>query len=414
MSEDSYTEVTNQSWFGRIGNAFKGIIVGIILIVIAFPLLFWNEGRAVKRYKTLKEGGGAVVSISADKVDQANEGRLVHLSGRAATEETLTDQTFGVSANAIKLRRTVEMYQWKEESKSEQKKKLGGSTETVTTYTYSQVWSDSLINSGSFKKPDGHQNPNQMKYSSEEQVAGEVTVGAFTLSPSLINKIREYTPVSLATNFTLPTELRETANVTSNTINIINQKYSAPQIGDVMLPVKEIHTEPQIGDLRVSFQEVRPLDISLVANQVGNTFEPYHAKAGGTIELLQNGIHAADTMFQQAQKSNTILTWVLRVVGFIIMLIGFQLILAPLSVFADVLPILGSIVGVGTGFIASMLAGVFSFLTVSIAWFIYRPILSVILIILAGGIGVLIYTKLKKATPVAPEAPAPPPPPPVS
>ncbi|WP_339136467.1 MAG: hypothetical protein WGN25_01115 [Candidatus Electrothrix sp. GW3-4] len=58
MSDDSYTEVTNQSWFSRIGGAIKGIIFGFILFIIAFPLLFWNEGRAVKTYKTLKEGGG--------------------------------------------------------------------------------------------------------------------------------------------------------------------------------------------------------------------------------------------------------------------------------------------------------------------------------------------------------------------
>ena len=64
MSNDSYTEVSSQSWFGRIGNAFKGILVGLILVAIAFGLLFWNEGRAVKRYKTLKEGGGAFLYIT--------------------------------------------------------------------------------------------------------------------------------------------------------------------------------------------------------------------------------------------------------------------------------------------------------------------------------------------------------------
>ena len=396
MSNDSFTEVTSQSWFSRLGNAFKGIVIGIILVAIAFPLLFWNEGRAVKRYKTLKEGGGAVISISADSADAANQGKLVHVSGKAVTEETLKDQTFGVSANAIKLLRTVEMYQWQQESSSEQKKKLGGGTETVTTYTYSKAWSNSLINSGNFKKPDGHQNPNQMEYQSKEQVAGKVTVGAFTLSPTLVNKIKAYTPLSLATNFTLPEGLADKSKVISNTIYMGHEP-----------------STPQIGDFRISFQEVKPHDISLVANQLNNTFEPYRAKAGGTIELLETGIHSADAMFQQAQKSNTILTWVLRVVGFIIMLIGFQMILAPLSVFADVLPILGSIVGVGTGLIASMVAGIFSFLTIAIAWFVYRPVLSIILIVIAGGIGFLIYTKLRKAAPAeqASTTSVPPPPP---
>lgn len=124
MSDDSYTEVTNQSWFSRIGGAIKGIIFGFILFIIAFPLLFWNEGRAVKTYKSLKEGSGAVISVLADQVDPNNEGKLVHLSGRASTEETLTDPVFGVSENALRLRRKVEMYQWQEHSESETKKNL--------------------------------------------------------------------------------------------------------------------------------------------------------------------------------------------------------------------------------------------------------------------------------------------------
>ncbi|MCI5157840.1 MAG: hypothetical protein D3906_05255, partial [Candidatus Electrothrix sp. AUS1_2] len=84
MSDDSYTEVTSESWFGRIGGAIKGIIFGFILFLIAFPLLFWNEGRAVKTYKSLKEVSGAVISVLADQVDPNNEGKLVHLSGRAS------------------------------------------------------------------------------------------------------------------------------------------------------------------------------------------------------------------------------------------------------------------------------------------------------------------------------------------
>ena len=91
MSEDSFTEVTHESWFSRIGGAIKGFLVGLLLFVVAFPLLFWNEGRAVKRYKTLKEGGGAVVSVTSESVDPDNAGKLIHTTGKADTDATLTD-----------------------------------------------------------------------------------------------------------------------------------------------------------------------------------------------------------------------------------------------------------------------------------------------------------------------------------
>ncbi|MFZ5799586.1 MAG: TMEM43 family protein [Thermodesulfobacteriota bacterium] len=397
MSNDSYTEVTSQSWFGRIGNAFKGIVVGLILVAVAFFLLFWNEGRAVKRYKTLKEGGGAVISVTADQVDPGNQGKLVHLTGRADTDETLTDQVFGVSSKAIKLKRIAEMYQWREESKSEEKKKLGGGTETTTTYSYSKVWSKDLINSSGFKIPEGHQNPGRMPYPSQEQVAGGVTVGAFTISGSLISRMQGYTPLSLGPDYTLPPSMVMEGTVSGNTIYLGGDPDA-----------------PRIGTTRVSFQEVKPMDISLVARQVNSTFEPYQTKAGGTIELLETGTHSAEAMFQQAQKSNTILTWALRVGGLFLMFLGLQMILGPLSVLADVVPLFGSIVGAGTGLIAGLVAAVLSFCTIAVAWIVYRPIIGISLLVIAGAAAFLLITRMRKAPKVIPAAAAPPPPPPQS
>ena len=135
MAQDRYTEVTKESWFKRLGNAFKGILFGFLLIGISFVLLFWNEGRAVKTMKTLKEGKGIVVPIRADKLDPENNGKLVHVTGKATTEEILEDSVFNVSIRAIKLKRVVQMYQWKEVVTSKTKKKLGGGTETVKTYS---------------------------------------------------------------------------------------------------------------------------------------------------------------------------------------------------------------------------------------------------------------------------------------
>ena len=94
---DTFTEVTHQGFFSRIGKSIVGVLVGIVLSIAAFPVLFWNEGRAVQTAKSLDEGAGAVVSVSADKIDPANEGKLVHLSAKAVTDETLSDEKSGRS-----------------------------------------------------------------------------------------------------------------------------------------------------------------------------------------------------------------------------------------------------------------------------------------------------------------------------
>jgi len=104
-----HTVVTRQSWFSRIGGAIKGVLIGLLLFVIAFPLLFWNEGRAVKQFKSLKELGAHVVPVASAPIDPGNEGKPVHVTGKADTEAVLTDPVFALSANALKLDRVVEM-----------------------------------------------------------------------------------------------------------------------------------------------------------------------------------------------------------------------------------------------------------------------------------------------------------------
>lgn len=385
MSDSTFTEVTHESWLSRIGGAFKGILVGLVLFVVAFPMLFWNEGRAVKRHKTLKEGGGAVVSVASESVDPANAGKLVHLTGKADTDATLTDPVFAVSAQALKLKRLAEMYQWRESSQSKTRKKLGGGTETVKTYTYGKTWSEDPISSGGFKEPEGHLNPGSMPYESSRQTAAKVTLGAFTLTPSLVAMINNFEPLPVGGDTPVPEPLKDKAKLHAEGFYIGADP-----------------ADPRVGDTRIKFEVARPTEVSVVAQQAGNALEPYSAKAGGTIELLQTGVHTADAMIRKAQESNKMLTWILRLAGFILMLAGLNMVLRPLSVVADVLPILGTIVGAGTGIVSFLLATILSLITIAVAWIVYRPLLGILLIVVAVGLIVVVGGKLKaaKAQPV--------------
>ena len=81
---DQFVEVSRQGWLSRIGNSFVGSLLGLVLVAVSFWLLWWNEGRAVERADSIAAGADAVVSVSADEVDDDNEGKLVHLSGPLA------------------------------------------------------------------------------------------------------------------------------------------------------------------------------------------------------------------------------------------------------------------------------------------------------------------------------------------
>src|SRR3989304_4700631 len=141
MSDDRFTETSSKSWFTRIGESIKGILVGLFLVAGSTAGLFWNEGRAVQTERSLTEGAGMVTNVPAERVDAAAEGKLVHVPSDAKTTAALNDAEFGVSAPGLRLVRTVEMYQWKEESKTETRRNVGGSGGTLTTYSYGRTWS---------------------------------------------------------------------------------------------------------------------------------------------------------------------------------------------------------------------------------------------------------------------------------
>jgi hypothetical protein len=360
---DQYTEQTTIGWGSRLGQSLKGVIFGLILFIAAFPLLWWNEGRAVRTARSLGEGAKQVIDVAAGRVEVANEGKLVHVTARAEAQGSASDALFGVSANAIKLRRVVEMYQWKESSSSRSEKNVGGSKTTTTTYSYSPVWSETAIDSGSFKRPEGHQNP-PMPYHSADFNAPQVTLGAFKLSGEIVGKLSGDDPVDVS-GAAVPEALRARARPIE----------SGFAFGDA--------SSPRMGDVRVTFRQLRPTEVSVVARQAGQSFEPYQTHAGGTILLTALGSQTAEAMFATAERGNTLLTWGLRLLGFVLMFAGMALIVNPLGTLGDVLPFAGSVVRFGTGLLSFVTALLLSVVIIALAWISYRPLVG--LALLAGG-----------------------------
>lgn len=377
MATDSFTETTSTGWFGRIGSSIKGVLVGLVMIVISVVVLFWNEGRAVKTERTLEEGAKGVVSISADAVDEGKQGKLVHLTGMAKATGELSDPVLGIKVEALKLRRNVEMYQWKEESKSETRKKLGGGEETVTTYSYVKDWAGDFIDSSKFKNQAGHENP-RLPMESEDWTATPITVGAYTLSPGLAGQIGGFTTVRGDDAVELPETVASKK---------LHRSVDGFYLG-------EDPAKPMVGDVRVSHEAALPGDVSVIAKLRGSSFEPYLAKAGGSIEMLENGNQSAEAMFASAHAGNRMLTWVLRAVGVLVMFIGFTSVFRPLSVLADVVPFVGNIVGVGTGLVSLLLTVPISLVIIGVAWIFYRPMIGIPLLLVAVVGFVLLIRKM--------------------
>lgn len=445
----AYTETTTESWGSRLGNAFKGIIIGLGLFVGSIVLLFWNEGRAVKTAQALEEGAENVQSVeSNEKVDKAMEGALVHMTGTSKTTETMNDTMFGISLPAIRLTRSVEYYQWEEESHTEEHKNAGGSVTKTTTYTYEKKWVSRPVSSSNFKE-GGHNNFVSYSVEDTEQSAKDVKFGAFKLSDSQIGRIPANEELDLSDR-EFPEELTARTALEGNTLYIgaaatpamvaaakaeaARRKAEAeaaaaaangtpaeapaaetpaaepapavvngvPVQADMPLTTVD-PGNPRIGDVRVTWHYAAPEQVvSLVAVQKGNTFVSYVAKSSGyKVNLFSMGIKSAEEMFQDAQDANVLMTWVLRFVGWLSLFGGLRMVLAPISVVADVLPILGNIAETGISFVCFIVSAIISIIVIAIAWLFYRPVLGICL--LAAVVGLFVwYMKRRKS--VAPAA----------
>lgn len=394
---DSFTETTSVSWFGRMKRSVGGLFIGVLLVIGMVILLFWNEGRAVQTAKSLTEGAGSVVSVAADVIDPSNQGKLVHVSGPVTTDSIPTDALFGISRPSVRLIRSVEMYQWKEESRSETKTKLGGGEETVTTYTYSKGWEDNAIDSGSFRKPDGRANP-AMEINGAQFQIPSAQLGAFALDRPVIDRIRD----------------NENFPITKDQLPAIEKAFGGTQkvsIANGRIYLGRDPASPAIGDYRISYDFVPVGVISVVAGQNGSGFAAYQTKAGDRLLMVDGGAVPADRMFAEAVSDNTMVTWLLRAVGLVLLFIGFAMFLGPVAVVADIIPPLGSLMRMGTGLVAFLLAVLVGATTIAIAWFYYRPLMSLGIlalgVVVAGGL-VMVGRVRKPAVVAAPSAaPAP-------
>ncbi len=385
-ASDSFSETTTTSWLQRIINSFIGALIGLVLIIASIVAIFWNEGRAINTARALAEGAGLVVSVDSGKVDSVNDGKLVHVMGAANATAPLADPQFPVKANGLKLLRNVEMYQWRQDERSETRNKLGGGQETVTTYTYSREWKDGRNESSAFRQPNGHANP-PMAFARREIVAGDAKLGAFALPPDLIGK------------------LGDGARFDVDAAGLAGQAAQTPpeKIVDGAIYIGANPADPRIGDLKVSYSLAPNGPVSAIGRQTGAGLAPYRTKAGGTLYIIDSGELDAAQMFKQAESENAVTTWIVRGVALLAMGIGFALLFSPLSALAAVIPLLGSLVGAGAGFMAFVLTLVLGPLTIAIAWFAVRPLMS-IGIVAAGFLAAFLASRLKSSRRSRPNA----------
>lgn len=352
----------------RIGNAFKGILGGFVFLIIGIILLWWNEGNNVRNLKTTAEMDRVVVDVKSDKVDSANEGKLVATYGQLINEEELNDDTFNVKIKTPIMKRVVEVYQWEEHSDTDE--------DGHTTYSYNKVWDSDIIDSGNFHDKN-KVNPKTKLYEDETYTSKDVKVGAFSLTSNQIN--------TLST-----TEYYNSFDIEKATSLNLN-------VSNTYLTTSKNLSNPAIGDTRISFVYNNTTDASVLAVQSGNTFVDFVSSAGKRINRVMDGVHSGHEMINVIKKENNFIKWLLRFIGVLLLIGGFAAILKPISAVTSYIPLLGSVVGAAVGLVSLLLGLALGCIIIAIAWIRWRPVLGISLLAIAAVAIVLLIMRGKKS-----------------
>lgn len=340
---EQYTEEQTIGWGARINNSLRGIVIGILCFFFSFLILTWNEGHA-----DLAQVAKNTVQISSSYPNRAHIGKLVSATGIITSDKLLGDNLFLRPGKYIAIARAVEMYSWVETQSTETKTNLGGSETQRKTFTYTKEWIDSewilnrpnsSTNSSSFRYPENHRNPKKSVQNAAYKVSS-AKVGIFNLDMASIqlpsaNSVYE----AFDSNVMVSNEGVPTPNPIIPTRNIIVLQ-RAKLAGNYLYKGAGSQTRPRLGDLRIRYAALNANTNVTVMGKLNssNSISTYIHSNNHRLFRIFPG-----TKEQAVSRLNRedVFTWILRLCGFVVMWLGLQLILEPISVVLDFFPILG-------------------------------------------------------------------------
>lgn len=332
--------------------------LGIIILIASIFALFINEHNYVNAIKIANFAEKNTIIADANNFNPQNENKLVHVTGKAYSNQVLTDSILKIP-NSIALFRDTEIYQWEEVRKHHDNNKI--------SYTYRKTWGKNLINSDNFES-SAYKNPKKMKYEPKNLYAHNIGLGKFYLSEDIIKNINSITKI---------TQLPYNSNY-----KIYNGFYFTGSDYD----------NPQIGDQKLIYSYIPSgITLSIIAKQSGNHLETMNSKYGD-FSIVMNGTKDLKTMIYDYKKDLSNSTWLIRCISLLFMFLGLNLLIQPLVNLGNSIPVLGELTQMAALMSTIIITISLGTLLISLAWLVFRPEIAIPLII----ISILTLISLKK------------------
>lgn len=411
------TQTTKVGYVNRLGGAIKGIFFGLLIFIASFAVLYWNEGKVDKSNIA---SSATEINSSVPNTDTNLEGKLVYLNGNLSTNTMLGDDVYLKSGSYVALGRKVEVYAWVEESSTKTTNNVGGSQTQETTYSYKQNWVSSPADSSKFHSPIDHTNPSKV-LSDNTWYATDAKVGVYSVDASTIS-LPSFQPITLNDQTViLPVVATTTAKPVENDLMKLlsaSDEDIASEVG-ISTTKAEVETKPNqkvelndnkvfvtskgfsaptVGDMRVSYSGIMSgTSVTILGRLDGSKISSMtDTKTGAKLYIASAGSFADIlTSLHSSYKSGL---WIFRIIGFLMMWIGLSMVLAPLSVLLDVLPLLGSVSRGVISMVTFVISLVLTVVTVIVSKFLHSPVAIAVAVVLIVGYVIYLIKKAKNKT----------------
>lgn len=227
------------------GVAWVTRLAGTALLLVGLGVIAWNERRVMDYNASVaRHGGSAVLDLGAEgRPSSGQYGSLTRVTGMPQVFDAPRDKEFNVRADSPILIRHVEMFQWREIT-------VGGDSH------YELDWVDRPVDASTFTQPAGHVNPGAFPIQGRQFEAGEVKLGHFRLSPTILRAFPGREDIT-ADDGKLPPNLAATF-----------------QRADDGLVTSAKPAHPRLGDLRITWEAVPLQAMTVLARIDGDTLVP--------------------------------------------------------------------------------------------------------------------------------------------
>lgn len=269
--------------------------LGVLALAAGLLGLLANEWRIGRLDRAVGSLRGMVVDADPQAVAQPKD-RPLRLTGLATTESTLVDPIFPIRTQALRLDRTVEMYQYKV---------LEGPL-VDRAVRHERVWSERLLDSSRFAARSPV-NPSFMPVTSLRLRAADARLGRLVLPAEVLDRL----PASRS----VAPERPGTASVGGTAFHRSGDGYRS---GDLA-------ASPAIGDIRVRFTAAPTGPITLIGRVADGQVGAWPAAGGTPVLLAAEGTRSVEQMIDAARRDATPGLWQGRLGGGAVTLFGLLL-----------------------------------------------------------------------------------------